>query len=110
MNANLLIKPTPTNYIVMCNIVFILFLSVLFTHIAKAHDISYQKKFIYIADFAYTTDSFNELDSGADDSVGNTNDASQKIDVPLKAFFVEAKAIFSLGHDYLMPYPRAPPK
>jgi hypothetical protein len=110
MYVTLLIKSQLTNCIAMFNVVLVLFLSVSFINVAKAHDISTQEKYTYVADFSYTADNLNELDSGADDSVCHSNKVSQNIGDPLKALFANTKAIFCLGHVYLRPHPRAPPK
>lgn len=112
MNLTLSIKNRLTNYIALCNVVLVLFLSVSvsFIKVAQARDSSSLEKVIFVADFANIADNANELDSGADDNVGITNEVTQKMGILLNTSSVQAKAIFCLDHNYLRPHTRAPPK
>jgi hypothetical protein len=110
MNLTLSIKNRLTNYIALCNVVLVLFLSVSFINVAQARDSSSLEKVIFVADFANIADNANELDSGADDNVGITNEVTQKMGILLNTSSVQAKAIFCLDHNYLRPHTRAPPK
>jgi hypothetical protein len=110
MNVIIPIKNQLTNCIALCNVVLMLFLYVSFINVSQARDSSSLEKVIFVADLANIAENANELDSGADDNVGITNEVTQKMGILLNTSSVQAKAIFCLDHNYLRPHTRAPPK
>ena len=93
-----------------CNVALMLFVFMSFINVAQACDVPSNKKGTCAADFEYIADSPNHPDSGADDSIGSTDEVVDEIGVAHNISLAHVKATFYLEHRYLRPLTRAPPK
>lgn len=111
MNAILLNKYQLTSNMLKSHValMLLLFLSVSFSNVVEASDVSTQEQAILVADFESVADSISDFDAD-DDSVSIAYAVTENVSVVLSTATVQTKTAYYLNFTNLRPLTRAPPK